>query len=88
MYIDFVLTMTVGQKYCRASHTGDAPRVAVVAQNVARLLCLLLLLLFMLLSSSSSCYPCNFFLGLVVVQNRQTGGVFMFLLRLWEQKTL
>ena len=25
--------------YCRASHPGDAPRVAVVAQNVARLLC-------------------------------------------------
>ena len=24
---------------CRASHTGDAPRVGVVAQNVARLLC-------------------------------------------------
>ena len=25
--------------YCRASHTGHVPRVAVVAQKVARLLC-------------------------------------------------
>ena len=31
--------------HCRASHTSDAPRDVVVAQNVARLLCFLLLLL-------------------------------------------
>ena len=57
--------------YCRASRTGDAPRVAVVAQNIARFLCC---------CCCCCCYPLQLFLSLVLAKNRHIGGVFPFFL--------
>ena len=63
-----ILLYPIFHYYCRASHTGDAPRVVVVAQNVDCLLCCHLVTI---------CLH-SFFLRILVVANRQIGCVSTF----------